>query len=144
MTTKRVLELVSRWEHGDQTHRQWLRDVAVPDVAKAFDEVRREILGEAFEKLVNALADSGNKNDFARGIHHSMDRIHQMIRAIPETTTSSANIGGVTVVTENETPPARLADRDTVLRTLAQAYVGDDYTVAGREFRDAVGRLWRR
>lgn len=27
--------LVARWEHGDEAHRQWLRDVAVPDIADA-------------------------------------------------------------------------------------------------------------
>lgn len=27
--------LVSRWEHGDEAHRQWLRDVAIPDIAAA-------------------------------------------------------------------------------------------------------------
>lgn len=27
--------LVARWEHGDEAHRQWLRDVAIPDIAAA-------------------------------------------------------------------------------------------------------------
>lgn len=27
--------LVARWEHGDEAHRQWLRDVAVPDLVAA-------------------------------------------------------------------------------------------------------------
>lgn len=27
--------LVARWEHGDETHRQWLRDIAIPDIARA-------------------------------------------------------------------------------------------------------------
>lgn len=27
--------LVARWEHGDEAHRQWLRNVAIPDIAEA-------------------------------------------------------------------------------------------------------------
>lgn len=41
-------------------------------------------------------------------------------------------------------PPSRDADLDTVLRTLAQAYVGNDYTIEGRKFQAAVERLWPR
>jgi hypothetical protein len=32
--------LVARWEHGDEAHRQWLRDVAVPDIARALTAAR--------------------------------------------------------------------------------------------------------
>jgi hypothetical protein len=33
-------ELVAKWEHGDEAHRQWLRNVAIPDIAAALREAR--------------------------------------------------------------------------------------------------------
>ncbi len=47
-------ELVARWEHGDEKHRQWLRDVAIPDIEAAFAKARREAIQEAI-MLVNNL-----------------------------------------------------------------------------------------
>lgn len=32
---KAATALVAKWEHGDEVHRQWLRDIAIPDVAVA-------------------------------------------------------------------------------------------------------------
>lgn len=32
---KAATALVAKWEHGDEVHRQWLRDIAIPDVAAA-------------------------------------------------------------------------------------------------------------
>lgn len=44
---QRARDLVSRWEHGDEAHRQWLRDIATPDIEAAFREVRQEALIQA-------------------------------------------------------------------------------------------------
>lgn len=38
--TQKARELVARWEHGDAEHRQWLRDIAIPDLAAALRDVR--------------------------------------------------------------------------------------------------------
>jgi hypothetical protein len=32
--------LVARWEHGDEPHRQWLREIAIPDIIAALLEWR--------------------------------------------------------------------------------------------------------
>lgn len=38
-------DLVARWEHGDEMHREWLRKVAIPDIINAllaWDNPRKE------------------------------------------------------------------------------------------------------
>jgi hypothetical protein len=49
-------ELVARWEHGDENHRQWLRDVAVPDVTAALFAARDAALREARQGIEALLA----------------------------------------------------------------------------------------
>lgn len=44
---QRARDLVSRWEHGDEKHRQWLRDIATPDITTALAAARRDALEEA-------------------------------------------------------------------------------------------------
>ncbi len=43
---ERARTLVARWEHGDEKHHQWLRDVAIPDLEAAFAAIRRQTLVE--------------------------------------------------------------------------------------------------
>jgi hypothetical protein len=38
---ERAFSMVRRWEHGDEAHRQWLRDTVVPDLVIAMSEIRR-------------------------------------------------------------------------------------------------------
>lgn len=96
------------------------------------DEVRREVLGEAIAQLVNEKTGQPNQtSDFGRGFFRAMESIGDMMRSLP-------------IVKPSSRPPTHDADRDFVLRTLAQAYVGNDYTIEGRKFQAAVGRLWPR
>ena len=46
--------LVARWEHGDEKHRQWLRDTAVPDVALALTRRDAQARAEERERLRQA------------------------------------------------------------------------------------------
>ena len=43
----RARELAERWLHGDDAHRQWLRDMIIPELGAALEVVRRETLEEA-------------------------------------------------------------------------------------------------
>ena len=38
--TKRAAEMVAKWEHGSEEHREWLRSVAIPDIVEALLEWR--------------------------------------------------------------------------------------------------------
>ncbi len=39
---ERAREMVARWEHGDEAHRQWLRDIAVPQLAHALTQAHAQ------------------------------------------------------------------------------------------------------
>lgn len=46
--------LVARWEHGDEAHRQWLRDIATPDISAALAAAEQrgaERAGKAVDAL---------------------------------------------------------------------------------------------
>lgn len=115
------------------------------------DEVRREVLKEVkarsfiapnFDSLTPEARDASLHAVYLqRGAFRAM--LDEMIaEAGPPETTAPINTGGRAVVVGCDSPDA--ADRDFVLRTLAQAYVGNDYTIEGRKFQAAVERLWRR
>ncbi len=40
---ERATATVAKWEHGDEQHRQWLRDTAIPDVLAMLQEDAAEI-----------------------------------------------------------------------------------------------------
>lgn len=65
--------LVARWEHGDAVHRQWLRDVAVPDLIAALtpgpDVVAERAVIEA-TLLYAAYPLSENWGDMVRHAQH--------------------------------------------------------------------------
>lgn len=47
----RARALVAKWEHGSEEHRQWLRDIAVPDVVAFVEaEVAKERSRESTER----------------------------------------------------------------------------------------------
>lgn len=58
-TLERARALVARWEHGDEAHRQWLRDVAIPDLVAALTpaaprRVRHKKRGTEYDVLGTA------------------------------------------------------------------------------------------
>lgn len=65
---ERARALVAGWEHGDEQHRQWLRDTATPQIEEALRDVRREALEEAA-----VIADS-----------HASYKSPELIRALAE------------------------------------------------------------
>jgi hypothetical protein len=40
--SERAREIVSQWEHGDEAHRQWLRDVTIPVLINEFALIAQE------------------------------------------------------------------------------------------------------
>ena len=50
-------QLVERWLHGDEKHRQWLKDIATPDIESALLAARRDALEER-PRLLKALAET--------------------------------------------------------------------------------------
>ncbi len=49
--TERAAAVVAKWEHGDEKHRQWLRDIAVPDLVAFVEAERATVLRQITEAL---------------------------------------------------------------------------------------------
>lgn len=113
---------------------------------------RDEVLMEVRNRAVAVPGVSGRDWSHREAANNAALEQRRLFRAMldemiaetgPAETTAPINTGGRAVVVGCDSPNVA-ADRDFVLRTLAQAYVGNDYTIEGRKFRDAVERLWRR
>ena len=38
--------LVAKWEHGDEAHRRWLREIAIPELAAALRDAKEQANGQ--------------------------------------------------------------------------------------------------
>lgn len=123
-------------------------------------EVRREALGQARANILEELVvgEYASGSYWNRALRLASDMIDALMIGEPPPERQPSGIGPTPERIQNvdrilrqgraenatPAPPLREADYDIVLRGLAHAHAGDDYTKAGREFRDAVERLWPR
>lgn len=77
---QQAAELVAKWEHGDEAHRQWLRDIAIPDLIVFAKAVRNDTLYETLEALVQG-ADLGSEEETETWFKGVRDT-HEAIRAL--------------------------------------------------------------
>lgn len=57
MDETKARALVATWEHGDEAHRQWLRDTAIPGLLAFAAEVRRDERERALVAVLRLTAD---------------------------------------------------------------------------------------
>lgn len=141
---QRARELVARWEHGDEIHRQWLRDIATPHLAKAFAEVRRETLNDArnhdvgipnFDDLSPEARDAA-----LSATHIQRSNFRNMLNVMISETTPRHTV----ILTPPHRLPSPNADYEHVIQTLAQSANVDRYTTKGKAYWEAVQRLFGR
>jgi hypothetical protein len=77
--------LVAKWEHGSEEHRQWLRDTSVPDVAAALHAIRaqeREQLKHLIDaRMNNHLCEmKEGYDDSITGFNEAWDLVRAAIR----------------------------------------------------------------
>jgi hypothetical protein len=78
-------QLVEPWLHGDDKHRQWLKDIAIPAIESALLAERRRVIEEAaklYDAVVLEHASVFREGDFRNGVISGAGNYRQRIRAL--------------------------------------------------------------